>query len=116
MNDNLKKRARVSELYDFYGGLLTERQQAVFAYYYFDDFSMGEIAEDLGISRAAVHDSLKRTEESLENYEAVLCNAENEKQLKKKLLLLTEKLSGLDIPDRKMAGEITDIVKSIGKL
>jgi predicted DNA-binding protein YlxM (UPF0122 family) len=59
-------------LFDFYGGLLTERQREVYDLYYQKDFSLGEIAEMLHVSRAAVHDLLRRTEEGLERYEGIL--------------------------------------------
>ena len=64
--------ARESLLYDFYGGLLTDKKQAVMECYHEDDMSLSEIAEDMGISRAAVHDSLKSAEAQLEQYEAKL--------------------------------------------
>ena len=44
-------------LYDFYGELLTERQQQVYEdVVVLDDYSLSEVAEDLGISRQGVHD------------------------------------------------------------
>ncbi len=64
--------ARESLLYDFYGGLLTDKKRAVMECYHEDDMSLGEIAEDMGISRAAVHDSLKSAEAQLEQYEEKL--------------------------------------------
>lgn len=56
-------------LYDFYGPLLTERQQRFIELYYGNDYSLGEIAENYGVSRQAVHDTLKRAESILTNYE-----------------------------------------------
>ena len=38
-------------LYDFYGELLTERQQQVYESVVLEDYSLSEVAEDLGISR-----------------------------------------------------------------
>lgn len=63
-------------LFDFYGPLLTHRQQEVYDYSCGEDMSLGEIAETLGISRQAVHDNLRRTEKILEEYEAKLGLAE----------------------------------------
>lgn len=63
---------RMALLSDFYGGLLTDRQQKVIMYYYEQDLSLGEIAENLNITRQAVHDILKRAERALENYELKL--------------------------------------------
>ncbi len=40
--------------------------------YYLDDFSLGEIADEYGVSRQAVYDNIKRTEAMLEEYEEKL--------------------------------------------
>jgi predicted DNA-binding protein YlxM (UPF0122 family) len=40
--------------------------------YYGDDLSLGEIAEEYGVSRQAVYDNIKRTEKLLETYEKKL--------------------------------------------
>ncbi|WP_167628961.1 putative DNA-binding protein [Listeria valentina] len=66
------KTTRMNLLFDFYEGLLTEKQKAYLSLYYLDDFSLGEIAEEFEVSRQAVYDNIKRTEESLENYEEKL--------------------------------------------
>ena len=47
-------------LYDYYGELLTEKQQTCFDLYYNQDLSLSEIAEDLGVTRQGVHDTLAR--------------------------------------------------------
>ena len=57
-------------LYDYYGDLLTDRQKECFEMRYNQDLSLGEIAEELGISRQGVHDNLTRTEALLRNMEA----------------------------------------------
>lgn len=68
----LEKRLHIAGLFDFYAPLLTERQREAFTLFYEEDFSLGEIAANFGISRQAVYDLLKRTETLLENYEAAL--------------------------------------------
>ena len=45
---------------DFYGKLLTDKMREIMEYYYFDDLSLAEIADDVGISRQAVHDTVRR--------------------------------------------------------
>lgn len=57
-------------LYDYYGDLLTDRQRECFEMRYCQDLSLGEIGEELGISRQGVHDNLSRTEAMLRNMEA----------------------------------------------
>ena len=56
-------------LYDYYGALLTQRQQLCFEMRYHQDLSLGEIGEELGISRQGVHDNLNRTEAMLRKME-----------------------------------------------
>ena len=57
-------------LYDYYGDLLTERQKECFELRYNQDLSLGEIGQELGISRQGVFDNLSRTEALLKNMEA----------------------------------------------
>ena len=59
-------------LYDFYGELLTEHQKQVYESVVYENLSLGEIAGDLGVSRQAVHDMIKRTDRILEGYEEKL--------------------------------------------
>ena len=61
--------AQMALLFDFYGELLTEKQRVLFDLYYNQDFSLGEIAENEGISRQGVHDAIARAEQALRNYE-----------------------------------------------
>ncbi|MEE0742078.1 MAG: YlxM family DNA-binding protein [Emergencia sp.] len=68
----IDKITEASLLYDFYGQLLTKRKQEVMALYHEENLSLAEIAQEFGISRAAVHDSLKSAEKSLREYEEKL--------------------------------------------
>jgi len=65
MDETLRK----SLMFDFYGPLLTERQQDIYEMYYAQDMSLGEIGEQLGISRQAVYDIIKRSSAQLEEFE-----------------------------------------------
>ena len=57
-------------LFDYYGGMLTEKQRDCFDMRYNQDLSLGEIGQELGISRQGVYDNLSRTEALLKNMEA----------------------------------------------
>lgn len=70
--DNMSKVTRIGDLYDFYGTLLTDRGRQMIEMYHVEDWSLGEIAQALSISRQAVHDQLRRAGEQLEGYEASL--------------------------------------------
>lgn len=59
-------------LFDYYEKLLDEKDRECFKAYYFDNLSLGEIAELVDISRNAVHKRLKKTEEKLKYYEEVV--------------------------------------------
>lgn len=70
-------------LYDYYGGMLTERQRICFDMRYNQDLSLGEIGEALGVSRQAVCDNLARTEEILRRMEENIgCVSRNQKSRK----------------------------------
>lgn len=68
----IEKTNRMNALFEFYSTLLTEKQMNYIELYYADDLSLGEIAEEYGVSRQAVYDNIKRTEKLLETYEKKL--------------------------------------------
>ncbi len=70
--DALAKTNRINMLFDFYGPLLTEKQRTFLTYYFHDDYSLGEIAEEFAVSRQAIYEHIKRAETMLEEYEAKL--------------------------------------------
>lgn len=65
----LEKRSQMILLKDFYGPLLTEKQQDVMSLHYENDWSLAEIADNMDITRQAVYDILKRAETALQEYE-----------------------------------------------
>ena len=65
----LGKMLRMAALFDVYGPLLTERQRETCCLYYLNDYSLSEISELHGVSRQAIHDTLVRSEQAMEEYE-----------------------------------------------
>ena len=59
-------------LFDAYGALLTERQRKIAELYYNYDLSLGEIAEENGVSRQSVSDCLGKVDRRLKEYEKKL--------------------------------------------
>ncbi len=67
-----EKQLETSLLFDFYGDMLTDKQRELFDLYYNEDLSLSEIAENSGITRQAVRDSIKRAEKTLFDFESRL--------------------------------------------
>ena len=65
----IDKFTKESLLFDFYGELLSNRKKQVMELYYEEDLSLSEIADQFGISKSSVHESLKSAEKSLADYE-----------------------------------------------
>ena len=68
----MENRDYIIMLYDFYGGLFNDKQREYFEEYYFNNLSLGEIGEKLGVSRNAVHKVIQGVEEKLGFYEEKL--------------------------------------------
>lgn len=60
------------ELFDFYGELLTTKQKKYFIDFYYNDYTLSEIASNNNISRSAVFDAIEKINKSLDDYEKIL--------------------------------------------
>ncbi len=65
-------RVELTNLFDIYESLLTDREKEIFKYYYYEDLSLSEIGENLNITRTGVFNTLKKVEEKLIQFEASL--------------------------------------------
>lgn len=81
----LKKLDKFNQLYIVYGPLLTKRQRQYFELYYFDNYSLQEVADFLEVSKNAVFDQLSKVEKKLEDYESKI-NIVKTNLIKTKLL------------------------------
>lgn len=106
----LTKTMRLNYLLDFYHMLLTPKQQTYMGMYYYDDFSLVEIAEETDVSRQAVYDNIKRTETILESYEDKLRLYEKFKQRAALLDTLEELLADDHI------SKVDDIIRQLREL
>src|SRR5699024_4274183 len=95
----LEKTTRINNLLDFYRVLLTPKQRVYMDLYYLEDYSLGEISNTHDISRQAVYDNIRRTENILENYETTLQLYEKFKQ---RTELLTELEESFDQISKEM--------------
>lgn len=68
----MAKNLDIAVLLDFYGEMLTVKQRSFLEYYYNDDLSLSEIAENEGITRQGVRDTIKRAEAQLAELEGRL--------------------------------------------
>ena len=90
----LEKFLHMSALFDIYGALLTDKQKRCLQMHLFEDFSLSEITE-LGISRQAVYDMLRRSEQIMQQYEDKLGLAARSTKEKTELLSILSDLLAL---------------------
>lgn len=94
---------------DFYGSLLTKKQDEMLKLRYDDDLSFGEIAEILGVSRQAVLDSLNKGEKHLAEYEQNLKCLDRQRRIV--ALLDSVDAEGVDDATREKLAEIKRILE-----
>lgn len=92
----LDKVLKIASLIDFYGALLTEKQRRCLELHYLEDWSLAEIAEEFEVSRQAVHDILRRSEQMLVSYEERLGLIERYARIESSIKKLEECVDALD--------------------
>ncbi len=86
----LAKNLEISYLLDFYGDVLTQKQREVLEQYYNDDLSLAEIADNFGITRQGVRDSIKRGESTILELEQKIGFAARYRQMRRQMARLEE--------------------------
>lgn len=104
-------RAILNLYFDFYGLLLTEKQQQIFKLYYEDDLSLAEIAAETQVTRQAVHDILQRAEKQLQHYETKLSLVKKFLEQKEKITQAYELLQNSNNTEN--IEKACDILKSV---
>jgi predicted DNA-binding protein YlxM (UPF0122 family) len=108
----LQRTNRINVLHDFYGALLTEKQQTFLKCYFHDDYSLSEIAADFQISRQAVYEHLKRAEQVLEEYEDKLRLVARHEFLQAGMAQLELQVAGLPTEWRHALTETVTLLRS----
>ena len=98
-------------LLDYYGGMLTERQRDIVGYYYFDDLSLAEIAENEGITRQAVRDIIRRAVRQMSEAERQLGFAARMESINAAASLIRETAGRL--PDCEAANSIAALCDTV---
>ena len=88
----MEEQILLTNLYDYYKELLTNKQQNYFEEYYFNNLSLSEISEIYNVSRNAVHKQLKEISSKLLEYEEKLKLLNKSKKIKKLIENIDEKL------------------------
>ena len=86
----------ITLLFDTYGGMLTEKQQEYLDMRYNQDLSLGEIAQEQGVSRQAVFDNLTRTEALLRRMEENIGSVKRHMQMRQAVQEILEAATVLD--------------------
>ncbi len=107
----------MSLLFDYYGGMLTDKQRECFDMRHNQDLSLGEIAETLGVSRQAVCDNLTRTEALLRRMEENVGCVSRDLRTRKALRRIAEAARSLQgHPDGDVARLAASILSSAQEL
>lgn len=117
----MAKNYDIAVLLDFYGELLTEKRRDFINYYYNDDLSLAEIAENEGLSRQGVRDTVKKAEEQLLEYERILKTAEKFRavsDLCSRISAIADTIANYDSIECKKSAEqikaLTEELKNLG--
>ena len=97
---------------DFYGELLTDRQREVVELYHGDNLTLAEIADEFGISRQGVHDTLKNAETALTEYEEKLGLVDKFRFTEKSMADI-EEIAGNVIRDRQDDKELVLVMRKV---
>jgi len=109
-------------LFDLYGKLLTDRQRDLFELYYQEDLSLGEIAENTGITRQGVRDAIVHAEEALRGFEEALGFCKRQQEMAPALAEITDAVTRIAAMnarkyyDREIVAEANRIMRAVTSL
>lgn len=108
-----EKDLKIGYLLDFYGDVLSDRKRTVLNFYYNDDCSLGEIADEIGISRQGVRELIKKAEEELLFYEEKLHLASRFRETQKAAEELIGRLNALGVSDDGIRGAVDRLKEAV---
>ena len=107
-----EKNLEINYLLDFYGDVLSERKRGVLELYYNEDYSLSEIADEIGISRQGVRDIIKKSEDELIYLEEKLGLYEKFKKIQNSADELLSAVECADIPSE-LKARICDFAEAV---
>lgn len=115
----MEKNVEISVLCQLYGKVLTEKQYEVLNDYYNNDLSLSEIAENNNITRQAVRDIIKKSENKLYELEksiSLMKKILDEERIVTKINNQLNEIENLTSSDKKVKSKIQNIRKELDKL
>ena len=109
-----EKNLEMSQLLDFYGETLSERKLSVMSLYYNEDFSLSEVAEEVGISRQGVRELIKKSEKELTELENKLGLVERFNRLRSLADVAEKKLLQENVSDE-LLNAVNELVSAVRK-
>ena len=103
----MEEKVKISILLEIYGSLLTSKQNEFMDYYYNQDLSLSEIAENNGITRQAVNTILIKCKKKLESYEKKLKFMQKQEKLKEEIEKLRK--TNMTVEQDRILSKITEI-------
>ena len=114
--EKLDKSVEIGTLCAFYGGLLTQKQQDALRLYYEEDLSLGEIAEELEVSRQNVHELITRSAQKLRKYEAALGSMKRAEETARQLRQALAMLKGIRPADENDKSRLEEAGALLGRI
>ena len=111
----MEKNVEISMLLQIYGKMLTDKQYELLNDYYNNDLSLSEIAENVGITRQAVRDNLKKGENKLFEYEEKLRIMEKTMEQEEKIAVILSEVNKIEnkTSDKELAKILDHIRKEL---
>lgn len=116
MKNHIDNQKRLTLLFDFYGGLLKAGQKRCIDMYLNDDLTMAEIAEEMQLSRQAVHHMIKKAEQVMERQEEIIGAVSSYNNRKDQVAKIKQILSEFDkTVEAEQIDRIKDLLNEIEK-